>query len=429
MDNMPVTKDIIENIDKSKIRNLLADNHIPNEDIDNGMEKHLLLNKLMDEQLLSEAAVNEFLYRELMYGHRRLVRVYGLQTARIIKRISEWERFLNTYRCDSMDFNRITSTIMGENEILKVAAMKTEEENGILSKVEILFVFNMLKQNRTTRQFENVNSYIPVHFDFERRMLMLRVWNREMGAEDNTPNAQLDYVFSKLQEVLDFETKPISNNPQHILYKMSKDLFENFFNQLPNIQDIEGKKECLNDIVNDMLSGIALQHVETENGKLTMNPGIIDMQEEVYKLIQQAALYDFLKDNSIKELLGNTDKYVARIRFNDKDNLSASLTGEKGVKCIYDTKTFMCIRNSLDLVENIVSIVVTFVKGKEKLVAKYDAADNRFLTVHILSNKYYSDSDFQEVWELYKKYESRNLRKVSTICKQNDITTARELNA
>ena len=426
---MPVTKDIIENIDKSKIRNLLSDNHIPNEEIDNGMEKHLLLNKLMDEQLLSEAVVNEFLYRELMYGHRRLVRVYGLQTARIIKRISEWERFLNTYRCDSMDFNRITSTIMGENEILKVAAMKTEEENGILSKVEILFVFNMLKQNRTTRQFENVNSYIPVHFDFERKMLMLRVWNREMGAEDNTPNAQLEYVFSKLQEVLDFETKPISNNPQHILYKMSKDLFENFFNQLPNIQDIEGKKECLNDIVNDMLSGIALQHVETENGKLTMNPGIIDMQEEVYKLIQQAALYDFLKDNSIKELLGNTDKYVSKIRFNDNDNLSASLTGEKGVKCIYDAKTFMCIRNSLDLVETIVSIVVTFIKGKEKLVVKYDSSDNRFLTVHILASKYYSDSDFQEVWELYKKYESKNLRKVSTICRQNDITTARELNA
>ena len=89
----------------------------------------------------------------------------------------------------------------------------------------------------------------------------------------------------------------------------------------------------------------------------------------------------------------------------------------------------MCIRNSLDLVESIVSIVVTFVKGKEKLVAKYDAADNRFLTVHILSNKYYSDRDFQEVWELYKKYESKNLRKVSAVRRQNDIATARELNA
>lgn len=173
-----------------------------------------------------------------------------------------------------------------------------------------------------------------------------------------------------------------------------------------------------------MLSGIALQHVETENGKLTMNPGIIDMQEEVYKLIQQAALYDFLKDNSIKELLGNTDKYVARIRFNDKDNLSASLTGEKGVKCIYDTKTFMCIRNSLDLVENIVSIVVTFVKGKEKLVAKYDAADNRFLTVHILSNKYYSDSDFQEVWELYKSMNQGILEKLAQFVNK---TTLRQI--
>ena len=249
------------------------------------------------------------------------------------------------------------------------------------------------------------------------------------GVEDNTPNAQLDYVYDRLQEYLDFEMKPISNNPQHILYKMSKDLFENFFNQLPNIEEIEAKKKNLDDIVNEMLSGISLQNAEIEDGKRTMNPEIIDLQEEVYKLIQQVALYDFLKDNPIKSLLWNTDKYVSRIRFNDKDNLSASLTGEKGVKCIYDTKTFMCIRNSLDLVENIVSIVVTFVKGKSTLSAKYDAADSRFLTVHILGNKYYSGSDFEEVWELYKKYESKNLTKVSAVRAEDNITTARKLNA
>ena len=227
-------------------------------------------------------------------------------------------------------------------------------------------------------------------------------------------------MFGELEKHLEFEIKPISNNPQHVLYLMSKDLFEDFFNQLPNINDVEGKRAYLDDITNQMLTGILLKNAEEKGQKITMNPEVINVQEEVYKLLQQVALFDYLKDNEITSLLKNTDKYVSRIRFNDKDNLSASLTGEKGVRCIYDAKTFMCIRNSLDLVARIVSIVVTFVKDKKHIHVKYESVDSRFLNIHILHEKYYTEEEFEKIWELYKTYEAKSITEDGAVYTENN---------
>lgn len=417
---MAFVKSIFGNIEQNRITEFLRKQGIPRERIDKAKEKHLLLEELLDDNFITEEALNEFLYSELMYGHRRLIRIYELKAARKIRKIDAWDNLLKIYGRSNLDFNRIVTTNMVGEEKLRVAAIKSEEDNGILKRVEILFVFNMIKGLRKKQEFENVYSYIPVVFDFKKRTLMLRVWNREQGIEANTPNDQLGYVFGELEKYLEFEIKPISNNPQHVLYLMSKDLFEDFFNQLPNINDVEGKRACLDDITNQMLTGILLKNAEEKGQKITMNPEVINVQEEVYKLLQQVALFDYLKDNEITSLLKNTDKYVSRIRFNDKDNLSASLTGEKGVRCIYDAKTFMCIRNSLDLVARIVSIVVTFVKDKKHMHVKYESVDSRFLNIHILHEKYYTQEEFEKIWELYKTYEAKSITGDGAVYTENN---------
>lgn len=417
---MYIEKNIIDNVDSRKIDDFINKQKIPVEKRDKGREKQLLLQDFLNESLITEEAINEFLYKELMFGHRRLVRIFELKTARKIRREVAWSKFFEKYKCDSLEFNRIISTNLHENEKIKVAAIKSETENGILQRVEILFVFNMLKGGRRTSNFEFVYSYLPVVFDFEKRTLMIKVWNRELGTEENTPNEQLSFVFEQLKMQLEFDIKAISNNPQRILYLMSKDLFENFFNQLPNIGDVESKRKYLDDIVNLMLIDINLKNSESSGQKVTMNPEIINVQEEVYKLLQQVALFDYLKDNKMNILLNNTDKYISRIRFNDKDNLSASLTAEKGVKCIYDTKTFMCIRNSLELVARIVSLVVTFVDNKKQIHAKYEASDSNFLSIHILANRYYTKEEFENIWELYKKYEKRFVAENGTVYTQDN---------
>lgn len=406
---MAFVKSIFDNIGQSRVTEFIKKQGVSKERIDKAKEKYLLLEELVDENLITEESLNEFLYDELMYGHRRLIRIYELKTERKIRKARAWDELLRIYSGVNLDFNRIVTTNMVGEEKLRVAAIKSQEENGILDRVEILFVYNMLKGVRKTSNFEYVYSYIPVVFDFKKRKLILRIWNREQGVEGDSPIEQLEYVFEQLEKYLEFEIRPISNSPQHILYLMSKELFEDFFNQLPNIKEVEGKRICLDDIVNQMLVGISLKNVEENGQKLTMNSEVINVQEEIYKLLQQIALFDYLKDNEIASLLQDTDKYVSRIRFNDKDNLSASLTGENGVKCIYDAKTFMCIRNSLELVARIVSIVVTFVKDKKRMHVKYESVDSRFLNIHILNEKYYTEEEFEKIWELYKTYEAKSI--------------------
>jgi len=275
------------------------------------------------------------------------------------------------------------------------------------------------RSSEETQKF--IYSYLPVSVDVKNKILSIKVWNREEGEENNTPIDQIDDIFRKLQKDLQFDTQALESNSQAVLYKMSKALFDDFFRKLPNINEIENKKIEIPQLVNDLLFGIRLQNIENQGNKIAMNTEVIDVKEEMYKLLQQVALYDYLKDHSIKDLLENTDKYISRIRFNDRDNLTASLTSEKGVKCIFDAKTFMCVRNSLDLVESIVAIVVTFTKKRGLLSVKYDASDRRYLNIHVLNNRYYTADDFNKIWELYKKYESGENAIADSVYNENNI--------
>ena len=44
---------------------------------------------------------------------------------------------------------------------------------------------------------------------------------------------------------------------------------------------------------------------------------------------------------------------------------------------------------------------------------KYDASDIRYLSIHVLNNRYYTEEDFNKIWELYKQYESGDNEKAS----------------
>lgn len=417
---MPIASSLIDNIAYQRINVFLRKQNIS----ERRNNKRELLEELLADNRIVEQDLNEFLYDELMYGKQRLMRVYELKSTRHICKETEWNQFLRKFQCDNLDFNKIITTNMMQEDGMKIAAIKSQSENGILTKVEILFLFNMLKGTRKTSQVEYVYSYIPTIIDIENKILIIKVWNREQGAEGYTPIEQLDVVYQQLVDSLNVDVKFMENKAQNVLYRMSRDLFDGFLGQLPNIAEIEAKKDELDDISNSLLSGITWNTAKNVDGKIILNPEVMQLPEELYKLIQQIALFDYLKGHDIKSLLRNTDKYVARIRFNDKDNLSASLTGEKGVKCIYDAKTFMCIRNSLDIVERIVAIMVAFVKDDNTIMyVKYEACDGQFINIHILHDKYYDENDFAQIWELYKKYENADNEKNGAVYSRDNNTT------
>ena len=417
---MAVAKEIIDNVRDTKIVDFLRKENVEKNSDELGMDLYIWLGKIIDENRISIEKINKVLFQELEYGDRRLIRIYQLKGTRKIKKEKDWEDFLKNYSCPSMNFNRIVETTLCEDDKIKVAAVKSNISEKTVNKVDILFVYKMYtRSSEGTQKF--IYSYLPVSVDVKNKILSIKVWNREEGEENNTPIDQIDDIFRKLQKDLQFDTQALESNSQAVLYKMSKALFDDFFKKLPNINEIENKKTEIPQLVNDLLLGIKLQNIENQGNKIAMNTEVIDVKEEMYKLLQQVALYDYLKDHSIKNLLKNTDKYISRIRFNDRDNLTASLTSEKGVKCIFDAKTFMCVRNSFDLVESIVAIVVTFTKKRGLLSVKYDASDRRYLNIHVLNNRYYTADDFNKIWELYKKYESGENAIADSVYNENNI--------
>lgn len=418
---MLVEKPILTNINTSRITDFLKKKGIKREEGDRGMDYHLWLTKIISQEKVSLDEINECLYEELMFGNRRLIRFYELKSVRKIKHTNDWINFLHKFNCENMNFNNILETHLANDERYKIAAIKsTSNDTNILSSIEILFVCRMEMKNELNSGSTNTYSYLPINIDLVTKTMTIKVWNRDGACENYRPIDQLDNIYSILTSIMEFETKSMEINPQTVLYKMSKGLFNEFFQSLPNISEIEAKKNLLDDIVNELLSGITLENSIYENNHISMNPEVINVKEEMYKLLQQVALYDYLKEHKLQTLLQSTDKVIARIKFSDRDNLSASLIGEKGVKCIFDAKTFMCIRNSLDLVEKIVSIAITFNIDKRKMTVKYDASDKRYLVIHILNDKYYSEDEYNVIWELYRKYELNDITTTNNVYIKND---------
>ncbi len=366
------------------------------------------LDGLIDEGKIQEKDLNDCFFEEIMYGYRRLMRVYKIANTRHLREESDWQQLLDRYNCPSLNYNEIITTSILYGEDLKVAAIRSWGVEDRLNKIEIIFLYRMEIFKRETGNTSTVYSYIPVVIDLEKKIILIKVWNKEEAKDGDKPSEQMDKVISSLIECLGIRIKLYDDSHQEVLYKMSKVLFDNCFKELPNYDSVIGKKNDIPNIVDLLIRSVNLNNYINVNGLLDVNKEIIDINEELFKLLQQVALLDYLFNHRIENLLSNTDKYISKIRFSDKDNLTASLMGEAGVKCIFDAQTFMCIRNSLDIVEKIVAIVVNYTQTSRrgKMQVKYDASTNAYLTIHIITDCYYTSEDFSKFWEIYERYES-----------------------
>lgn len=405
---MHIVKELIDNISSTSLNRFLTEQKIANEQRLSFSDQRVLLEQLCQSGLISVEDLNDFFFQELLYGHHRLMRVYSLiaSTCLRLKSRDSWGRLMRKFQIPDWTYNQIIETVPQKEDSTKLAAIQEERRNGNLIRVHLIFVFCMLKDS--AGPIEEECSYLPVTIDLEQRCMIVKVWNQHGIIQESRPQIQLDKIYSIVEETLALE---LDNNrevdPQNVLYDMSKELFNQFFERLPNIKEIDDKRESLSSIIDAMLQNIPLHHVEQKDGKLYMPDGIINLEEELYRLIQQTALYDYREDHALESLLPRDEKYISKIRFSDRDNLSANLTGENGVDCIYDAKTFMCIRDSLDIVKRIISLTVNFPRARGVLQVKYEADNYQFLTLHILEGKYYSEEEFQQIWGLYKEYERK----------------------
>lgn len=325
---MHIVKELIDNISSTSLNRFLTEQKIANEQRLSFSDQRVLLEQLCQSGLISVEDLNDFFFQELLYGHHRLMRVYSLtaSTCLRLKSRDSWGRLMRKFQIPDWTYNQIIETIPQKEDSTKLAAIQEERRNGNLIRVHLIFVFCMLKDS--AGPIEEECSYLPVTIDLEQRCMIVKVWNQHGIIQESRPQIQLDKIYSIVEKNLELE---LDNNraadPQNVLYDMSKELFNQFFERLPNIKEIDDKRESLSSIIDAMLQNIPLHHVEQKDGKLYMPDGIINLEEELYRLIQQTALYDYREDHALESLLPRKEKYISKIRFSDRDNLSANLTG------------------------------------------------------------------------------------------------------
>ncbi|MDC7279582.1 hypothetical protein NXH64_08720 [Butyrivibrio fibrisolvens] len=383
------------------------------------------LDDLINSGKMQESDLNDCFFEELMYGYRRLMRVYKITQTRHLREADDWQNLLDQFNCPSLNFNSIISTPIVNGETLKIVAIRSNASQDRIHKVEIMFLYRMRIVKNGTNSMSTFYSYIPVVIDLDKKILIMKIWNKEEAYEGDRPNEQLEKVIGLLQEYGGITTRGFTDSHQKVLYKMSKSLFDNFFKELPNYDLVVAKRDEIPSIVDSLIRGIDLQNYEENNGLMSVNKDTLDLNGELYKILQQVALSDYLINNSIENLLVSADKFISKIRFSDRDNLTASLMGEAGVKCIFDAQTYMCIRNSLDIVEKIVSLVVNYssMSVRGKMLVKYDAATNDYLVIHIINDCYYTSEDFSKFWEIYEQYESSECvdGEIRALCQEYNV--------
>jgi hypothetical protein len=206
---------------------------------------------------------------------------------------------------------------------------------------------------------------------------------------------------------------------------MSKGLLDEFFNTIPNIDRLYSLTDLIDEFVDNIMETGLYTNLEVKNvnGKMlkSLDRNIVNLNEEILLLLQQAAAFDYFKCKSIESITSQISAILVSIKFNDIDNASATLIGEKRNRAIFNSKTFMSIRKSIDLVASVVSLSIAYNKSRGKIVVKYDTSDNGFLRVHIINNRNYDESDFITIWEMYKKYETDSVEEVTEICEASNI--------
>ena len=351
-----------------------------------------------------------------MCGEHRLIRVYKLseRCCNLLRNRSSWDDFMHHYDVSELQYNLILTPLKYKSETAKLVYIKSFKSRlkSRLARIDMIYAFKILKSNKETRAVEELNSYLPVTIDLINHELIIKVCNQSGILESSRPKKQLDAVFDELKADLKIELNKNKVRPETVLYDMSRELFNNFYRQLPNIKELDEKRNKLCRVVDLLLQDIKLNHSQKEaDGMIHIDPNLIDLEDELYKLLQQTVLLDYLETGDLESLLPDDTIYISKIRFSDQDNLEASLTGENGKDCIYDKRTFMGIRNSLDIVKRIVSMRVIFPQKKGNLTVKYDGTDDKFIGVHILDSRHYNQDELNEAWELYRVYERQRINK------------------
>lgn len=377
-----------------------------------GETKSEWLKYLIESNELDVKEFKKFLFNELMYGTRRYIRVYKLANVRYIKKAEDWTDYLSRYGMNSLCCNKILET-NPDDASFKIAATDNEkDEYGDLSKIFLIYVKSIKVSEKSVTS--KIYTYLPVEIDLKKKLISIKVHNRNgIINENNRPEKITESLLELIQAQMNIKPGMFKCNPAEVLYRMSNGLIDDFFNKIPTMNKLNNLENKIDSFINDVLTEDLFKNKEIikhENKDFyTLNDSVMDLESEIKFLLQQAVVFDYFFDKEISVVLDELDVVLVCLRFNDRDNVTASLTGENRRKALFDSKTLMSLRRSMDLVKSL-SYITIYYRNEDGIImkVKYDASNPDYLGIHVLNYNCFTEREYKRIWEIYGNYESDN---------------------
>ncbi|RGB82645.1 hypothetical protein DW097_24595 [Enterocloster clostridioformis] len=417
-----INRAIVENIEASYIETYLTKNGFKKSDEEAGISAEDWVNSLIDKNKIDIDEFEKFLFQELMMGKRKLIRIYQIDNVKKIKFPEDWnEPLAEKYEIKSLNFNAILNTYVNSKSSRKIAAIHSEEnEKGELTRLQILFVC-WIEVNEV-EAYRDSYAYIPVDIDFTKKIMLIKAWNRYgLTDENQRAEALLDHIRNIMVLSFHVSIRRYMITHKKVLYNMSKGLVDEVYNKIPAFSQISILNNLISNFEQEVLSKLPIVNIDVnEDGRKVIPKGVMEFSDEIQKALERLAVSDYFYNRSYEEIWDmGVNAVIAKIKFNDNENILTSLSGEESDKPIFCTKTFMYLKKSMEDSKLVERLWVVKNRNRGTLNVRYDATDEEYLGVMIRSGIRYTVEDLEAALEIYKNYESRTIKTIAKNDKRN----------
>lgn len=280
----------------------------------------------------------------------------------------------------------------------------------------------MFAQIDEGQSLKDTASYIPVEIDFQNKIMVIKAWNRNGLSEDYRPDELMGHIKKTMALSFKVTTGHYGISHKEVLYHMSQGLIDDIYKKIPAFNEIPALEEKVREFEQNVFWSLPLKQASGVEGKVSLNAGVLDFADELYKLIEKLVVSDYFYDMPYEEVWNmGIDTIISRIRFNDVEHVLTSLSGEESEMPVFCTKTFMSLKKSMEDAELVERLWIVKERTRGKLSLKYDATKDEYLGILILSNIRFKQEDLVAAMEIYKNYESENNEQVASESQRNVI--------
>ena len=409
---MQISKALVNNVGKKKIDAFLLANECFVTEEQKGKEIEYVLQDFLDSGELNLEKLNNFLFQELCYGMHRMANVYSLNSIRHAKYGKDWlEKLAFKYTIDSLNFNKIVQVNPNREKNEKIAAVEAVlDDQDKMHKIKILFVkqIDVIKDGGISPTY----SYIPVEVDIDKMILVIKARPRKRCYDErHKPNMLMEHFCNDVISLMNIDIKDFEDEHKEQLYQVSKWMVHTICKKIPANKDIAKMDDSIRDFIKQINHKMCLEH--KENG--IFSTCVLNVENEVKKVLQHAVISDYFYDKNEGQIFGlGIEAILTYIRFNDKKNTTVRLMGENRRKHIFNSDSFMGLRNAIEEVESVDALGIAYNKVGMIIKLKYDATDNKFLRVLFYDE--YDYTDFEKIWRIYNLDELDIIQETERVC-------------